>query len=574
MEMSTPAPQGVLPVRLAAVRLQPFAEHVTYTGQAVGYVEQDVVPRVMGTITWMPIYVGDKVKKGQLLAKLDTSQFEHQVHERTSELNAAQQGVSVSALEYQQALSAAVQAEAEASMAKGAAAEASSMLEAARQGRQSAAAQVQSAEADLQATKADLAAAQADRNFRQQDFQRMKALYDQGAISRSDWQRAEAESQKANAAVDRAQQSVFRSQAAIGAARSEQLKSNAEAIAAQRRVQQAESQVRAKQASAQTSKSAASAAKGRIGQTRAGAETATALLQQSLTERGYSELRAEVDGVIAARLVSPGVTVSAGQSILKVAQVAPIRLQANVPESDLGRIHPGARVRISQGDSQGEIIVRVTSVSPAVDPTSRTGIVEALYENKDSKLVPGQFISMDIEMGSGAEQLVVPTASIQTQEGASHVWVAKPLTGVEYVVARQPVEIAGVSGELAAVKSGLTAGQMVIESPPFGLMVDSRVVATSSPIVASQPTELTIQITESGYDPPSITLPAGKPAKVTFIRRDDKTCGTEVIFPDLGIKKALPLNQPVVVDIPAQAAGKALNFTCPMNMLKGKAVAR
>ncbi len=76
------------------------------------------------------------------------------------------------------------------------------------------------------------------------------------------------------------------------------------------------------------------------------------------------------------------------------------------------------------------------------------------------------------------------------------------------------------------------------------------------------------------YNPPSIIVPVGKPFSVTFIRRDDKSCGTEVIFPDLGIHKSLPLNQPVKIDFPAQLAGKELNFTCPMNMLNGKAVAR
>jgi Cu+-exporting ATPase len=86
--------------------------------------------------------------------------------------------------------------------------------------------------------------------------------------------------------------------------------------------------------------------------------------------------------------------------------------------------------------------------------------------------------------------------------------------------------------------------------------------------------EQTIEITAAGYSPPAIAVPAGKPFRVTFIRRDDKTCGTEVIFPDLGIRKALPLNQPVTIDFPAQPAGKELNFTCPMNMLNGRAVAR
>lgn len=87
-------------------------------------------------------------------------------------------------------------------------------------------------------------------------------------------------------------------------------------------------------------------------------------------------------------------------------------------------------------------------------------------------------------------------------------------------------------------------------------------------------TDQTIVITAAGYSPPTINVPANKAFRVTFIRKDDKACGTEVIFPDLGIHRALPLNQPVVVEIPGQPAGKALNFTCNMNMLKGQAVVR
>ena len=45
-------------------------------------------------------------------------------------------------------------------------------------------------------------------------------------------------------------------------------------------------------------------------------------------------------------------------------------------------------------------------------------------------------------------------------------------------------------------------------------------------------------------------------------------------LPDLGIRKTLPLNKAVTIDLPAQPAGKELRFTCPMNMLKGTAVAK
>jgi Cu+-exporting ATPase len=61
---------------------------------------------------------------------------------------------------------------------------------------------------------------------------------------------------------------------------------------------------------------------------------------------------------------------------------------------------------------------------------------------------------------------------------------------------------------------------------------------------------------------------AGKPARITFVRTTDKTCGTEIVFPSLNIKRALPLNQPVAVDFTPGAAGE-LTFVCGINMLRG-----
>ena len=64
----------------------------------------------------------------------------------------------------------------------------------------------------------------------------------------------------------------------------------------------------------------------------------------------------------------------------------------------------------------------------------------------------------------------------------------------------------------------------------------------------------------------------GVPTRVTFTRKTDATCGTEVLFPDYNIKKALPLNQAVVVEFTPRKG--EIKFTCGMNMLQGKVVAQ
>lgn len=572
MDMNAPAPEGVLPVRLTSAESKPFHQSVTYTGQVVGYVEQDVVPRVAGTIVSMPVYVGDHVRKGQVLARLDTTQLDPAVSEKSAGVGVARQAVNVATLEYEQALSQVTQAGAEATQAASQVDEARSLLDAAKAGREGVESQIVAAQADVQVAQAEVASAEADQKYQQQQVIRMKTLFDQGVISKDAWQRAEADAHKSDAAVDRAREGFLRAQAGVLTTKADLKRTESEIAAAGRRLQQAQAQVRSKQAGVRMAESAASAAKAKIGQSQASVSEASAGLQAAATQLGFAELRSEVDGVVTSRLISPGVVVTPGQSLLKVAQVSPIRLQANVPESDLARIKTGDSVTVAiRGEAGNPLTVSVTSVSPSVDPNSRTGVVECVYANSDGRFVPGQFVSMEISLGSGGMATVVPSAAVLLDGGKSFVWLAEPADQGDFTVSRQEVQTAGTAGGLTAIKSGLALGKKVVVSQLQGLTEGAR-VESSEPAAVSD--AQTVEITGSGYNPPSISVPAGKAFKVTFIRRSSAACSPEVIFPDLGIRKALPIDQPVTIDIPAQAAGKELNFTCPMNMLKGKAVAR
>lgn len=83
-----------------------------------------------------------------------------------------------------------------------------------------------------------------------------------------------------------------------------------------------------------------------------------------------------------------------------------------------------------------------------------------------------------------------------------------------------------------------------------------------------------VTVGEHGFAPSSLNVPAGAPGShhtVTFVRTTDKTCATEVVFPDLKIEKKLPLNQVVPVDLPTDSA-KTLAFQCGMGMYKGAVV--
>lgn len=76
-------------------------------------------------------------------------------------------------------------------------------------------------------------------------------------------------------------------------------------------------------------------------------------------------------------------------------------------------------------------------------------------------------------------------------------------------------------------------------------------------------------IVDGGYSPEVISIPRGKTTKLNFIRRDSSSCLEEVVLGDFKIKKFLPLNKKVTIEIVPQKIGE-YSFTCGMGMFHGK----
>lgn len=83
----------------------------------------------------------------------------------------------------------------------------------------------------------------------------------------------------------------------------------------------------------------------------------------------------------------------------------------------------------------------------------------------------------------------------------------------------------------------------------------------------------TLEITvDGGYSPSAIETKTGAPLTLTFVRNDPSPCLEEVVIPDLGIRRHLPLHEKVSVTIRPQEPGE-YPFACGMNMYHGKIIA-
>lgn len=83
---------------------------------------------------------------------------------------------------------------------------------------------------------------------------------------------------------------------------------------------------------------------------------------------------------------------------------------------------------------------------------------------------------------------------------------------------------------------------------------------------------LDVTVYADRYEPAALEAVEGEPLRLRFTRKGEG-CVDQVVFPTLGLKKALPLDQAVTIDLVAPKAGE-IPFSCAMDMVRGKLTVR
>jgi hypothetical protein len=142
---------------------------------------------------------------------------------------------------------------------------------------------------------------------------------------------------------------------------------------------------------------------------------------------------------------------------------------------------------------------------------------------------------------------------------------------VDGCVLYAPPIIAVRTGDNVSVLSGVQPGDTIVTDGSFAVRAERDRFGLRSGEPAA--VEAKVLLTGKGYEPAKLTVRAGQPARITFVRTTDKTCGREVAFQSLNIRRALPLNESVVIEFTPKDAGDG-SFACGMNVLRGTVVAR
>jgi len=121
-----------------------------------------------------------------------------------------------------------------------------------------------------------------------------------------------------------------------------------------------------------------------------------------------------INGIVTARNYDPG-DMTGTLPILTVAQVQPVKIIINVSESELSHIKKGMPAEV-KFDTYGDELFQgvITMVAPTVDSNSRTFGVEITVQNPDSRILPGMFGRVKLNLGV-ADHVVVPDRAVVKQ---------------------------------------------------------------------------------------------------------------------------------------------------------------
>jgi plastocyanin domain-containing protein len=80
-------------------------------------------------------------------------------------------------------------------------------------------------------------------------------------------------------------------------------------------------------------------------------------------------------------------------------------------------------------------------------------------------------------------------------------------------------------------------------------------------------------LVKGGYNPEVISIPYGKTTKLNFFRKDTNSCLEEVVLSDFKIRKYLPVNEKVTIELTPEKKGE-FGYSCGMGMFHGKIVVK
>jgi len=189
--------------------------------------------------------------------------------------------------------------------------------------------------------------------------------------------------------------------------------------------------------------------------------------------QGYRVVTAPFDGVITVRNVDAGALVTSGTTLLfRIAQTGTLRTYLNVPQTNANSVHVGDLASLTVSNLPGKKFAgSVARTANALDPASRTLLVEVHVPNRDGVLLPGMYAQVELSTSRATPPLLIPSDALIMSGAGTQVALVRPNRRVHL----QTIVAGRDYGDRIEVTSGLGEGDTIVSNPGDILHEDTEV---------------------------------------------------------------------------------------------------
>ncbi len=270
-----------------------------------------------------------------------------------------------------------------------------------------------------------------------------------------------------------------------------------------------------------------------FGQYEGAIKTDEAQIETAQLSLDWCSIQSPISGKIGLRLVDPGNIITANTTNLVIVnQLQPIAVYFTLPQNFLPQVltklHAAQKMpaeAFDRGDLTRLTTGQLLTTDNQIDTTTGTAKLKAVFDNKDQKLFPNQFVNIHLVMEQRNDALVVPSAAIQTGSQGTFVWVVeeqptpaderakgkdasgKEVPATQWVAKMQPVKVALAEGQVTILDSGPKPGQRVVVDGADRLRDGAKVVVSAPRQKNDKQSDATNPVPQADANAPAAPAP-------------------------------------------------------------------
>jgi RND family efflux transporter MFP subunit len=154
-----------------------------------------------------------------------------------------------------------------------------------------------------------------------------------------------------------------------------------------------------------------------------GVDAAEVRVRKAQLDLSRTRLSAPFGGRVASLKVVPGQWVRAGDELMTIVSLDPIRVEVQVLESEVGLLQPGRKARVSFAAFPQPFTGTVETINPMVESGTRTARVTVVVPNPEGRILPGMYARVALEAQRFADRVLVPRSAVLERDRRSMLFV-------------------------------------------------------------------------------------------------------------------------------------------------------